>query len=72
MREHTVLVYVLQNSVEKSLYILSNKLHSEPFPVNFGVPRYYLIFFRFVKVAIFVFCITEHIELVYILQNRVE
>ena len=30
------------------MYIFSNRLNSEPFSLNFGAPRYYLDFFRFV------------------------
>ena len=31
------------------MYIFSNRLYSEAFSFNFGVPRYYLYFYRFVK-----------------------
>ena len=47
-------------------YIQSN------FVFNIGVPRYYLDFFCSRKIRISVFYMREHIEFVYILQNRVE
>ena len=52
--------------------MFSNRLYSEPFSFNFGMHRYYLDFFDSRKIRISVFYIREHIELVYILQNRVE
>ena len=54
------------------MYIFSNRLYSELFSFNFGPPRYYLDFFDLGKIRISVFYIREHIELVYILENRVE
>ena len=47
MREHTELVYILQNKVDKALYIFSNRLYSEPVAFNCAAPTYYLYFFRF-------------------------
>ena len=47
-------------------YIQSN------FVFNIGVPRQYLDFFDSGKIRISVFYIREHIDMVYILQNRVE
>ena len=47
MREHTVLVYILQKKQNNALYIFSNGLYSEPFSFNFGAPRYYLYLFQF-------------------------
>ena len=54
------------------MYIFSNRLYSEPFSFNIEVPRLYLDFFDSFKIRISVFYMREHIELVYILQNRVE
>ena len=39
MREYIELVYILQNRVENALYIFSDRLHSEQFFFNIGVPR---------------------------------
>ena len=52
--------------------MFSDRLYSEKFFFDIGVPRSYLDFFDSDKIIIFVFYIREHIELVYILQNRVE
>ena len=52
--------------------MFSNRLYSEPFSFNFCAPRYYLDFIYTRKFRNFVFYVREHIELVYILQNRVE
>ena len=72
MRENTELVYILQNSLNKALNIFSNRVYSEPFSFDFGAPRYYLDFFDLFKIRILVYYMRETIELVYILQNRVE
>ena len=50
----------------------SDRLYSEQFVFNIGVPRYYLDIFDLGEIRIFVFYMREHTELVYILQNRVE
>ena len=55
-----------------ALYTFSRRLYSEAFSFNFGAPRYYLDFFDSGKSRISVFYMREHIELIYILQNRVE
>ena len=55
----------------KALYTFSNRIYPEPFSFNFEVPRYYLDFFNSRKFKISVFYMREHIELVYILHNRV-
>ena len=56
----------------KALYIFSNRLYSEPFSFNFGATRYYLDFFDSRKIRNSIFYMREHIELVYILLNKVE
>ena len=45
IREHSELVYILQNRVKRALYIFSNRLYSEPFSFNFVASKYYLDFF---------------------------
>ena len=55
-----------------ALYIFSNRLYSEPFSFNVGVPKYYLDFFDSRKIRISLFYMKEHIELEYIIRNRVE
>ena len=72
MKEHMELVYILQNTVEKNIVIFSDRLYSEQFFFNIRVPRLYLDYFDSGKIRISVFYMREHIELVYILQNRVE
>ena len=57
---------------KKALYIFPNRVYSEPFSFNFGVPRYYVDFFRLRKIRISVFYMIEHVELVYIPQNKVK
>ena len=54
------------------MYIFYNRLYSEPFSFKFGAPRYYLYFFDSHKIRILLFYMIEHIELVYVQQNRVE
>ena len=72
MREHTELVCILQNTLEKGIVFFSDRLYSEPFSFNFGASRYYLDFFNSRKIRISVFYMRENIELVYILQNRIK
>ena len=72
MREHTELVYILQNRVEKALYIFLIDYIQRNFVFNIGVSRLYLDFFDSGKIRISVFYMREHTELVYILQNKVE
>ena len=72
MREHIELVYILQNRVEKGILHFSERLYSEQFACNIGVPKLYLYFPYSCKIRISVFYIREHTELVYILQNRVK
>ena len=55
-----------------ALYIFSNRLYSELFSFYLGAPRYYLDFFYSLKYRISVFYMREQVELVYILQNKVE
>ena len=73
MREHIELVYILQNRVEKSIvyFFLTYYIQSH-FVSNIGAPKKYLDFFDSRKIRISVFYIREHIDLVYIFQNRVE
>ena len=54
------------------MYIFSYRIYSEPFSFNFGATRYYLDFFDSDRIRISVFYMREHIELLYILLNRVE
>ena len=72
MREHMELCIYSKTKQNKALYSFSYRVYSEPFLLIVGVPRYYLDSFRFPKIRISIFYIREHIELLYILQNRVE
>ena len=73
MREHIELIYILQNRVENGIvyFFVTNSIQSN-FVFNIGVPRQYLYFFDLGRIRIFVFYMGEHMELVYIFQNRVE
>ena len=73
MRELIELVYILQNRVEKKhcIFFLTDYFQSNCV-FNIGVPRLYLELFDSRKIRISVFYMREHIELVYILQNRGE
>ena len=55
-----------------ALYIFFDRLYTEQFIFNIGVPRKFLDFFDSGKIRISVFYMRENIELVYILQNRVQ
>ena len=66
------LVYILQNStIGHCIFFLTDYIQSN-FVFNIGVPRLYLDFSDSGKIRISVFYMRERIELVYILQNRVE
>ena len=54
------------------MYIFSNRLYSHPFSLNRGRLRIIYIFFDSRKIRISVFYMREHIELVYMPQNKVE
>ena len=80
MREHTELVYILQNSVEyiprqsrigHCIFHLTDYIENN-FVFKIGVPRLYLDFFNSRKIRISVFYMREHTWFVYILQIRVE
>ena len=47
MREHTDLVYILQNRVDLGIVYISNTLSSEPISFSIGAPRYFLDILRF-------------------------
>ena len=72
MTEHIVLVYKLQNRVEKGIVYFSDILYSEQFFLTLGCVDNIYIFLDSRKIRISVFYMREHMELVYILQNRVE
>ena len=73
MREHTELVYILQNRVEKGIvYFFSQIIFREILLLTLGCLDNIQIFFDSHKIGISVFYMGEHIELVNILQNRVE
>ena len=54
------------------MYTFYNRLYSEKCAFNIGEPRKFLDFFDPGKIRISVFYMREHIEMVYIQQNRVE
>ena len=60
-----------QSRTGHCIFFLTNYIQSN-FDFNIGVPRLYLDFFDSGKIRISVFYMREHIELVYLLQNRVE
>ena len=73
MREHIELVYIIKNKVEKEIvYFFLTDYINRNFAFNIGVPRLNLDFFNSIKYRISVFYIREHMELVYMLQNRVK
>ena len=73
MREHIELVYILQNRVEKGIvYFLCQILFREILLFTVGDLDDIYIFFDLRILRISVFYNREHIELAYILQNRVE
>ena len=73
MREHIELVYILQNRVEKGIvYFFGKILFRATLLLTLGCLDNISIFFNSRKFRISLFHMREHIELVYILQNRVE
>ena len=73
MREPIVLVYILQNRVEKGIvYFFSQSMFRAILLFTFGCLDNISISFDSRKIRISVFYMTEHIELFYILQNGVE
>ena len=73
MREHIELVYILQSKVEKGiLYFFRQIIFGEILLLTLGCLDNIYIFFDSCKIRILVFYMREHIELVYILKNRVE
>ena len=73
MREHIEFVYILQNRVEKGIvYFLWQIIFKAIFLLTLWYLYNVYIFFYSSKIRISVFYMREHIELVYILQNRVE
>ena len=73
VREHIEVVYILQKRVEKGIlyFFLSDYIQSN-IAFNIGLPRKYLDYFDSGKIRISVFFMRGHIELVYILQKRVQ
>ena len=53
------------------MFLLTDNIQNN-FVFYIGVPTYYLDFAESCKIRISVFYMREHIEMVYILQNRVE
>ena len=74
MREHIELVYIYtpKQSRKRHWIFLLTEYFQKKFAFYLGVPILYLDFFDSRKIKISVFYVREHIELVYILQNRVE
>ena len=73
MREHIELVYICQNKGEKgSVYFLWQIIFRAILLLTLGYLDNIYIFFYLRKIRILVFYMREHIELVYIPQNRVE
>ena len=73
MREHIELVYILQKRVEKSIvYFFWQNIFRAILPLTLGYLDNIKIFFDLLKYRISVFYMREHMELVYILQTRVE
>ena len=60
-----------KNRICHCIFFLRDYIQSN-FVYNIVVPRKYLDFFNSGKIKISVFYMSEHIELVYILQNGVE
>ena len=74
MREHIELVYIYNPKMSRKgqcIFFLTDYFQRK-FVFYLGVPILYLDFFDSRKIKISVFYVREHIELVYILQNRVE
>ena len=72
MRAYCVGVYTpKQSRIGHCIFLLTDYIQSN-FVFNIGVPRQYLYFFDSGRIRIFVFYMKDHVELVYILQNRVE
>ena len=74
MRERAYLVSVYsqkQSTIGHCIFFLTDYIQSN-FVFNLRMPRNYLDFFDLGKSRISVFYMIEHIEMVYILQNRVE
>ena len=72
MRDHTELVYILQNRVEQCIvYFFLTDYIQRNFVFNIGLSKQYLDFFNSGKIKIFLFDMTEDTELMYIQQNRV-
>ena len=73
MRAQTEFVYILQKRVEKGIvYIFSRSILREILFLTFGCLDNIYIFFYSLKYRISVFYMREHIELMYVLQIRVE
>ena len=73
MREHIELVDILQNRVEMGIvYFFWQILFREILLLTLGCLDNIYIFFDSRKFRILVFYVREHIELVYIFQNRIE
>ena len=73
MRELIELVYILQNRVKKGIvYFLLQIIFRAILLLTLGGLDNNLVFFDSSRIRISVFYMTKHIELVYILQNRVE
>ena len=73
MREHTELVYILQNEVEEGIvYFFWQTIFRAILLSTFGCLGNMQISFDSRKFRISVFYMREHIELVYILKNTVE
>ena len=73
MRDHIDLVYILQNRVEKSIvYFLWQIIFRAILVLTLECLDNIKLFLDSCKFRISVFYMREHIELVYIFQNRVE
>ena len=73
MREHTELVYILQNRLEKGIvYFFWQIIFRAILLLTLRCLDNIYIFFDSRKFRISVFYMREHIELVYILQKKVE
>ena len=73
MREHILLVYLLQNRVENNIvYFFWQIIFRVIMLLTLGCLDNIEIFFDLLKYRISVFYMRERTELVYILQNRVE
>ena len=72
MREYGAGVYTpKQSRIGHCIFLLTDCIQNNS-AFDIVVPRLYLDFFDSLKYGISVFYIREHMELVYILQNRVE